>query len=95
MGPKPQVPQTAELFRQPLSEQLNPKHELVLLGDAMDWSEIERSFSAHFASTTGRPALAPRLVAGLLYLRKRVGNPSCRLTATMSGRGDRLPAMRQ
>ena len=34
----------------------------------MDWSEIERSFSAHFTSTTGRPALAPRLVAGLLYL---------------------------
>jgi IS5 family transposase len=68
MGPKPQVPQAAELSRQPLSEQLNPKHELVLLDDAMDWSEIERSFSAHFASTTGRPALAPRLVAGLLYL---------------------------
>jgi IS5 family transposase len=40
----------------------------VLLGDAMDWSDIERSFSAHFASTTGRPALPPRLVAGLLYL---------------------------
>lgn len=34
----------------------------------MDWSEIERSFSAHFASTTGRSALAPRLVVGLLYL---------------------------
>jgi IS5 family transposase len=68
MGPKPQTPQTAVLFRQPLSEQLNPKHELMLLGEAVDWSEIERSFSAHFASTTGRPALAPRLVAGLLYL---------------------------
>jgi hypothetical protein len=36
--------------------------------DVMDCSEIERSFSAHFASTTGRPALPPRLVAGLLYL---------------------------
>jgi IS5 family transposase len=56
------------LFRFPLAEHLNPKHELVLLGDAMDWSEIGRSFSAHFASTTGRPALPPRLVAGLLYL---------------------------
>jgi len=68
VGPKPQTPQTAELFRQPLSEQLNPKQELVLLGDAMDCSEIERSFSAHFASTTGSPALPPRLVAGLLDL---------------------------
>ena len=33
----------------------------------MDWSEIEQSFAAHVASTTGRPALSPRLVAGLLY----------------------------
>ena len=56
MGPKPQTPQSGDLFRFPLAEHLNPKHELVLLGDAMDWSEIERSFSAHFASTTGRPA---------------------------------------
>jgi hypothetical protein len=53
MGPKRQTPQTAELFRQPLSEQHYPKHDLVLLGDAIDWSEIERSFSVHFASTTG------------------------------------------
>lgn len=68
MGPKPQTPQSEDLFRFPLAEHLNPKHELVLLGDAMDWSELERSFSAHFASTTGRPALPPRLVAGLLYL---------------------------
>jgi hypothetical protein len=35
-GPEPQTPQTPELFRQPPSEQLNRKHELVLLGDAMD-----------------------------------------------------------
>ena len=51
----------------PLAEHFNPKHELVLLGDAMDWSEIERSFYAHFASTTGRPALPPQLVAVRLY----------------------------
>ena len=70
MGPKPQTPQCGDLFRFSLAEHLNPKHELVLLGDAMDWSETERSFSAHFASTTGRPALAPRLVAGLLYLQR-------------------------
>jgi IS5 family transposase len=68
MGPKPHTPQAAALFRQPLSERLNPKHELVLLGDAMDWSEIERSFSAHCVGTTGILALAPRLVAGPLYL---------------------------
>jgi IS5 family transposase len=68
MGPKPQTPQSGDLFRFPLAEHLNPKHELVLLGDAMNWSEIERTVSAPFASTTGRPALLPSLVVGLLYL---------------------------
>ncbi|MGE0315540.1 MAG: IS5 family transposase [Lautropia sp.] len=57
-----------DIFRQPLIELLNPKHELVRLADAMDWALIERSFGSHFSSATGRPALPPRLVAGLLYL---------------------------
>jgi len=47
---------------------LNSKHPLVKLADVIDWEEIERSFGAHFESSTGRPALPPRLVAGLLYL---------------------------
>ena len=34
----------------------------------IDWAEIERTFGAYFTSTRGRPALPPRLVAGLLYL---------------------------
>jgi IS5 family transposase len=68
MGPKPPVAQSGELFRPPLIEQLNRRHPLVRLAAIIDWQEIERSFGAHFASTTGRPALPPRLVAGLLYL---------------------------
>jgi transposase, IS5 family len=68
MGPKTPVAQSSELFRQPLCEMLNVKHPLVKLADVIDWEEIERSFSAHFQATTGRPALSPRLVAGLLYL---------------------------
>jgi transposase, IS5 family len=68
MGPKIPVAQSSELFRQPLCEMLNAKHPLVKLADVIDWEEIERSFSAHFQTTTGRPALSPRLVAGLLYL---------------------------
>lgn len=55
-------------FRQPLIEQINQKHGLVRLAGAIDWKLIEDSFAAHFTSTTGRPALSPRLVAGLLYL---------------------------
>jgi transposase, IS5 family len=68
MGPKAPVAQSSELFRQPLCEMLNAKHPLVKLADVIDWEEIERSFGAHFQTTTGRPALSPRLVAGLLYL---------------------------
>lgn len=40
----------------------------VRLASLIDWGEIERSFGAHFTSTGGRPALPPRLVAGLLCL---------------------------
>jgi len=68
MGPKTPVAQSSELCRQPLCEMLNAKHPLVKLADVIDWEEIERSFGAHFQTATGRPALSPRLVAGLLYL---------------------------
>jgi transposase, IS5 family len=69
MGPKDTTVRVPDMFRQPLIELLNTKHELVRLGDAMDWSLIEQSFSVHFeGSRTGRPALPTRLVAGLLYL---------------------------
>ncbi|GKT26444.1 hypothetical protein AVHM3334_21035 [Acidovorax sp. SUPP3334] len=68
MGPKPSQPQTAELFRPRLDEQINMRHPLVRLAALIDWAEIERTFAASFTSVRGRPALPPRLVAGLLYL---------------------------
>ena len=68
MGPRPRAPQTGELPRPRLDEQLKMSHPLVRLANLMNWEEIERSFGAHFASSRGRPALSPRLVAGLLYL---------------------------
>ena len=68
MGPKTPVVQSFELFRQSLCKMLNAKYPLVKMADVIEWDEIERSFGAHFQATTGRPALSPRLVAGLLYL---------------------------
>ena len=68
MGPKPLQPQTAELFRPRLDEQINMKHPLVKLAALIDWAEIERTFAVSFTSSRGRPALPPRLIAGLLYL---------------------------
>ena len=68
MGPKKLGPQTRDMFRHPLVEMINLKHPLVKLAEVMDWDLIEKAFGSHFASSTGRPALSPRLVAGLLYL---------------------------
>lgn len=62
------IPQTEELFRQRLDEQLKMSHPLVVLSKLINWELIERHFSVHFVSSRGRPALPPRLVAGLLYL---------------------------
>ena len=68
MGPKPSQPQSGELFRPRLDEQLNMKHPLVRLAKLINWAEIERTFATSFTSGRGRPALPPRLIAGLLYL---------------------------
>jgi hypothetical protein len=59
MGPEPSQPQTATLFRPRLDAQINMQHPLVRLAALIDWTEIERTFSASFTSGRGRPALAP------------------------------------
>lgn len=68
MGPKPAAPETDELLISRLDELINLKHPLVRLAGLIDWPEIERTFGASLTSGRGRPALPPRLVAGLLYL---------------------------
>jgi IS5 family transposase len=68
MGPKPRMLSESQLPRPRLDEQIDLGHPLARLAALIDWDEIERSCGAHFASTRGRPALSPRLVAGLLYL---------------------------
>ena len=71
MGPKPLKPlkpAAAESFRSRLDAQINLRHPLVRLASLIDWAEIERTLGASFTSSRGRPALPPRLVAGLLYL---------------------------
>ena len=68
MKPRTRTAQTAEMFRPRLDEQLNMKHPLIRLAGLMDWELIEHHFARHFTSGRGRPALPPRLVAGLLYL---------------------------
>ena len=68
MGPKSATPQSQQLFGYPLDQHLNLKHPLIQLASLIDWAEIDKTLSGHFVSNRGRPALPPRLVAGLLYL---------------------------
>jgi len=68
MGAKLPTPQTHQLFGYHLDQHLNLKHSLIQLAALIDWSDIDKTFSGHFVSYRGRPALPPRLVAGLLYL---------------------------
>lgn len=68
MRPKPVVPESEDLFRSRLDQQINMRHALVRLAGLIDWAEIEHTFTEPFTSGRGRPALAPRLIAGLLYL---------------------------
>lgn len=55
MGPTVQSPQTEELFRPRLDEELKMTHPLIRLSSLMDWQRIEADFSKHFVSTRGRP----------------------------------------
>lgn len=51
-----------------LKEQLNPKQELYLLSDVIEWSYFEEEFKK-FYSKEGRPAHSIRLMTSLLILK--------------------------
>jgi IS5 family transposase len=57
------------LFQPLLREFINMNHELVLLGDKLDWKTIEEEFSSLY-SKTGTPSKPVRLMAGLLILKQ-------------------------
>lgn len=71
MAPKPSQPQTAELFRPRLDEQINMQHLLVRLAALIDWAEIERTFAVSFTSGRSQPCL-------------RVWRPDCCTCSTPS-----------
>ena len=68
MGPKSPPAQSKYLFRQELDELIDKQHPLVKLVGLIDWRVFEREWAGYFPATVGRPALPPRLIAGLLYL---------------------------
>lgn len=52
-----------------LKEQLNLKHALVQLADAIDWEGLSNNLSATISPEGGRPTLDVRLMVGLHYLK--------------------------
>ena len=59
-----------DLFRNRLSNQLNPKHELLQLSKMIPWHTMEEEFAKIFdeKQAVGRQATPVRLVVGLLLL---------------------------
>lgn len=51
-----------------LAEQLNPRHELYLLSNEIDWDYFEKEFEKYY-SDKGRPAHSIRLMTSLLILK--------------------------
>src|SRR5260370_42461476 len=65
---KPQDSGMEELFRSKLKSIINLRHELVRLGELIDWARLEAHF-APYCKEAGRPGLAVRLVVGLHLLK--------------------------
>ena len=69
MKPKA-IPRDAfELFQSHFDQLLNPKHELVLLANKIDWPSMEAAFLDCYSPDMGAPAKAVRLMVGLHYLK--------------------------
>ena len=57
-----------ELFRSKLKNIINLRHELVRLGELIDWARLEAHFAPYYKEA-GRPGLPIRLVVGLHLLK--------------------------
>lgn len=67
-GKSPNAAQS-HLFQTNLSDIINPRHDLCLLAEKIDWQAFEAEF-ASFYSTVGCPAKPIRLMVGLLILKQ-------------------------
>jgi len=65
---KPQDSGTEELFRSKLKNIINLRHELVRLGELIDWARLEAHFARYYKEA-GRPGLPIRLLVGLHLLK--------------------------
>ena len=77
--------QQRELFRPLLSDFIDPRHDLVLLCNKIDWSYFEKEFAPLY-SNTGQPAMPVRLMVGCLILKQlyNLGDETLAIQWTMN-----------
>jgi len=63
-----EIRENYDLFRTQLTQILNMEHELVKLGDVIDWKHLEAR-NGEFYKAEGRPGVAARLMIGLHFLK--------------------------
>ena len=73
MKHRPRPPEQDDLLRPRLVDMIDGRHALVRLAALTDWSWFEREWAGFFPAGEGRPAIHPRLVAGLMYLQHAHG----------------------
>ena len=66
-------PVQANLFKVMLRDIVNPRHELILLRDAIDWERFENALEPVYCPNNGRPSIPVRMMAGLTMLRTMYG----------------------
>ena len=59
-----------DLFRNRLSNQLNPRNEMYVLADKLPWKILEDEFSDMHENSTGQPPKPVRLMVGILLLQQ-------------------------
>lgn len=57
------------VFRKPLVNVINMKHELVLLSQKIDWEKVEKEFAVYYPGL-GRPAVPIRKMVGNMLLKQ-------------------------
>lgn len=65
---KSEIKSQRELFRPMLEDFIDMRHELVLLGEKIDWSYFENEFAPYY-SDRGAPSVPIRLMVGCLMLK--------------------------
>ena len=58
-----------DIFKVPLVQFIQEKHELCLLANEIDWGSVEKEFGQYYCPDNGRPSVPIRKIVGVLLLK--------------------------